>query len=171
MKIDRNIPPNLEPPEFGKKPIGSTSLPTEGRLLDRLEPFGGGISHLFEAAFHREANVADTSFANRFFLGSQPISFGLRPDAPAPPAEEEAKSPLQYILGWGEDAIDWLGEHHPDVGDIKWLGEKAWEGLQYAGEGIADGLRAAKDGFDWLGKKVGDGMAVIENAISGAFDW
>ncbi len=170
MKINQNVSSNFEPQDFEKNPIGSTSLPTEGRLVDTLEPFGGGFSSLFDGSFRTEGSVAN-AFADRFFLGLQPVSFGLAPEAPAPPAEEEAKSPLQYLLGWGEDAIDWLGEHHPDTGDIKWLGEKIWEGMQYAGEGIADGIRAAKDGFDWVGEKVGEGMASIENAISDAFDW
>lgn len=171
MKINQNIPSNIEPPEFEKNPTGSTSLPIDARQVDTLEPFGGGISNLFETSFHTEANTAGTSFANRFFLGLQPISFGLTPDAPAPPAEEEAKSPLDYLKGWGEDALDWFGEHKPDAENMKWLGGKIWEGMQYAGEGIADGLRAAKDGFDWAGKKVADATAAVENAISDAFDW
>ncbi len=167
MKINQNIPPNIEPPEFEKNPTGSTSLPTGGRQADTLEPFRGGISSLFETSFHTEANVANASFVNSFLLGSHPISFGLTLDAPAPPPEESF-SFLDHFKRLLEPPVDGIRDLYDAT---KWLGEKAWDGTVYAIEHITAGGAAVVDGAEWVGGKVEDAVGAVADAVSDAFDW
>jgi len=172
MKIDPNINTNFQPEDFetNTSPIQSPAP----QISDRLEQFGGTPSvNLFSPAGDNASNQ-DLFAANNLVVGSQTESFGLQfapaaPEAP-PEAPAEDKPWFEDVYDWGKDALDWIGDQNM-IDDGKWLGEKIWEGMQYAGEGIADGIRAVADGAQYVGEKIGDAANAVGDAIGDALDW